>query len=161
MRKAAKSLVYCEASAPDSNQTTEAQTSAVFEQLFRCLVARGMSLNNILLSQIHFDEASPGAPGTAISGNNGGLSVRINTVLAAFQAQGWVSESSGIQLGFGNVSYLNSPGCGIVWNCHASLPVITSYARTSPGPKKTPRPVRTQESAGSETPTPGCWTAPG
>src|SRR5918992_3216287 len=33
----------------------------------------------------------------------------------------------------GHVSYPNSPGGGIVWNCQTLLPVITSYARMSPG----------------------------
>jgi hypothetical protein len=66
-----------------------------------------MSLNNILLSQIHFDEASPRAQGTAVYGNNSGFIARISTVAVTFQAQVWVSESSGIQLGFGKVSYPN------------------------------------------------------
>ena len=31
------------------------------------------------------------------------------------------------------VSYPNSPGCGIVWNVQRIFPVFTSYARMSPG----------------------------
>src|SRR5438067_2977247 len=34
---------------------------------------------------------------------------------------------------FFHVSLPNSPGCGIVWNDQAILPVCASYARTSPG----------------------------